>query len=96
MVIRGTTEKLMSRLMEDGSSVDPTFTEDFLLTYRTFLDSPVTIMERLLEWFEEARLRDKVWSGLATNISASNFPNLAVMFVHYSVQGSPTELNSGN
>ena len=50
----------MSRLMEDGSSVDPTFTEDFLLTYRTFLDSPVTIMERLLEWFEEARLRDKV------------------------------------
>ena len=53
----------MSRLMEDGSSVDPTFTEDFLLTYRTFLDSPVTIMERLLEWFEEARLRDKVWLG---------------------------------
>ena len=60
VVIRGTSEKLMSRLMEDGSSVDPTFTEDFLLTYRTFLGSPVTIMERLLEWFEEARLRDKV------------------------------------
>jgi Rap guanine nucleotide exchange factor 2 len=60
VVIRGTIDKLMSRLMEDGSSVDPTFTEDFLLTYRTFLDSPVTIMNRLLEWFDNPRLRDKV------------------------------------
>ena len=34
VVIRGTPDRLMARLMEDGSDVDPTFTEDFLLTYR--------------------------------------------------------------
>lgn len=60
VVIRGTTEKLMSQLMEDNSNVDPTFTEDFLLTYRTFLDSPVEIMSQLLNWFKDPSLRDKV------------------------------------
>ncbi len=33
-VIRGSPEKLMSQLMEENSSVDPTFVEDFLLTHR--------------------------------------------------------------
>ena len=48
VVIRGTAERLMAQLMEDNSGVDPTFTEDFLLTYRTFLESPTRIMEQLL------------------------------------------------
>lgn len=60
VVIRGSCEKLMGQLMEDNSDMDPTFTEDFLLTYRTFLDSPVIIMKQLLKWFEESHLRDKV------------------------------------
>jgi len=61
VAIRGTPEKLMAQLMEDNSAADPTYTEDFLLTYRTFLTSPVTIMERLLTWFDDGNgLRDKV------------------------------------
>ena len=39
--------RLMAQLMEDNSAVDPTYVEDFLLTYRTFLESP-TIMVRIL------------------------------------------------
>ena len=60
VVIRGTADKLMAQLMEDNSNVDPTFVEDFLLTYRTFLDSPVRIMEQLLTWFRDENMRDKV------------------------------------
>ena len=62
VVIRGTAERLMARLMEDNnsSSSDPTFVEDFLLTYRTFLDSPTVIMDQLLRWFGNVSLRDKV------------------------------------
>jgi Rap guanine nucleotide exchange factor 2 len=60
IVIRGTPEKLMTHLMDDNSSTDATFVEDFLLTYRTYLPSPTTVMRRLLEWFREPSLRDKV------------------------------------
>ena len=60
VAIRGTPAKLMAQLMEDNSDADPTFIEDFLLTYRTFLDSPVRIMEQLLIWFKDKQLRDKV------------------------------------
>ena len=34
LVIRGTFQRLMNQLMEDNSDVDPTYIEDFLLTYR--------------------------------------------------------------
>lgn len=60
IVIRGTPQHLMNHLMEDNSSVDPAYTEDFLLTYRTFLASPLVIANQLLDWFKDAQLRDKV------------------------------------
>ncbi|XP_061102417.1 rap guanine nucleotide exchange factor 2-like isoform X2 [Conger conger] len=60
IVIKGTTERLTMHLVEEHSVVDPTFIEDFLLTYRTFLSSPMTVGQRLLEWFSEPSLRDKV------------------------------------
>lgn len=41
--------------------VDPTYIEDFLLTYRTFMSSPLTVGQRLLDWFSDPILRDKVW-----------------------------------
>ena len=47
MVIRGATDKLMEQLMDDNSSTDPTYIEDFLLTYRTLLDSPKIIANQL-------------------------------------------------
>jgi Rap guanine nucleotide exchange factor 2 len=60
IVIRGTPQRLMSHLMEDNSSVDAAYTEDFLLTYRTFLASPTVIANQLLDWFKDPQLRDKV------------------------------------
>ena len=50
----------MQHLVEDHSVVDPTFVEDFLLTYRTFLPSPGDLTEKLMKWFEDPALRAKV------------------------------------
>ncbi|KAG5270244.1 hypothetical protein AALO_G00190420 [Alosa alosa] len=60
IVIKGTTERLTMHLVEEHSVVDPTYIEDFLLTYRTFLSSPMVVGEKLLEWFHDPSLRDKV------------------------------------
>ncbi|XP_076151595.1 rap guanine nucleotide exchange factor 2 isoform X1 [Alosa pseudoharengus] len=60
IVVKGTCERLMQHLVEDHSVVDPTYIEDFLLTYRTFLPRPLSLGHRLLEWFKEPSLRDKV------------------------------------
>ena len=50
----------MGHLVEEHSSVDPTYVEDFLLTYRTFLKSPLEIADHLLEWFNDPKHRDRV------------------------------------
>ncbi|XP_072553968.1 rap guanine nucleotide exchange factor 2-like isoform X3 [Paramormyrops kingsleyae] len=60
IVIKGTAERLTMHLVEEHSVVDPTFIEDFLLTYRTFLSSPMIVGKKLLEWFNDPSLRDKV------------------------------------
>ncbi|XP_063116982.1 rap guanine nucleotide exchange factor 2 isoform X6 [Cavia porcellus] len=60
IVIKGTSERLTMHLVEEHSVVDPTFIEDFLLTYRTFLSSPMEVGKKLLEWFNDPTLRDKV------------------------------------
>ncbi|XP_012922454.1 rap guanine nucleotide exchange factor 2 isoform X3 [Heterocephalus glaber] len=60
IVIKGTSERLTMHLVEEHSVVDPTFIEDFLLTYRTFLSSPMEVGRKLLEWFNDPTLRDKV------------------------------------
>ncbi|XP_058513492.1 rap guanine nucleotide exchange factor 2 isoform X1 [Ochotona princeps] len=60
IVIKGTSERLTMHLVEEHSVVDPTFIEDFLLTYRTFLSSPMEVGRKLLEWFNDPSLRDKV------------------------------------
>uniref|UniRef100_A0A6Q2XV35 Rap guanine nucleotide exchange factor 2 n=1 Tax=Esox lucius TaxID=8010 RepID=A0A6Q2XV35_ESOLU len=60
IVIKGTTERLTMHLVEEHSVVDPTYIEDFLLTYRTFLSSPMVVGNKLLEWFHDPSLRDKV------------------------------------
>lgn len=53
-------------LVEEHSVVDPTYIEDFLLTYRTFLSSPMVVGKRLLEWFHDPSLRDKVHGSRTT------------------------------
>uniref|UniRef100_A0A3B3RK11 Rap guanine nucleotide exchange factor (GEF) 6 n=1 Tax=Paramormyrops kingsleyae TaxID=1676925 RepID=A0A3B3RK11_9TELE len=60
IVIKGTPERLIMHLVEEHSVVDPTYIEDFLLTYRTFLSSPMEVGRKLLEWFNADSLRDKV------------------------------------
>ncbi|XP_076365591.1 rap guanine nucleotide exchange factor 2-like isoform X4 [Tachypleus tridentatus] len=59
IVIRGTPERLMAQLVEENS-LDPSYVEDFLLTQRTFVNSPLTIGSNLLHWFKNHQLRDKV------------------------------------
>uniref|UniRef100_A0A671STL5 Rap guanine nucleotide exchange factor 6-like n=1 Tax=Sinocyclocheilus anshuiensis TaxID=1608454 RepID=A0A671STL5_9TELE len=60
IVIKGTPERLIMHLVEEPSVVDPTYIEDFLLTYRTFLYSPMEVGKKLLEWFKLDSLRDTV------------------------------------
>uniref|UniRef100_A0A3P9B3K6 Rap guanine nucleotide exchange factor 6 n=1 Tax=Maylandia zebra TaxID=106582 RepID=A0A3P9B3K6_9CICH len=60
IVIKGTPERLIMHLVEEPSVVDPTYIEDFLLTYRTFLSSPMEVGKKLLEWFQMDSLRDTV------------------------------------
>uniref|UniRef100_A0A8C7R6N4 Rap guanine nucleotide exchange factor (GEF) 6 n=1 Tax=Oncorhynchus mykiss TaxID=8022 RepID=A0A8C7R6N4_ONCMY len=60
IVIKGTPERLILHLVEEPSVVDPTYIEDFLLTYRTFLSSPMEVGKKLLEWFKVDNLRDTV------------------------------------
>lgn len=57
---QGTPERLIMHLVEEPSVVDPTYIEDFLLTYRTFLSSPMEVGKKLLEWFQMDSLRDTV------------------------------------
>ncbi|XP_004924521.2 rap guanine nucleotide exchange factor 2 [Bombyx mandarina] len=59
VVIRGTPEQLMLQLVEDNSR-DSTYVEDFLLTHRTFIESPLVVAKQLLAWFSEPSVRDKV------------------------------------
>ena len=54
-------------LVEEHSVVDPTYIEDFLLTYRTFLSSPMVVGHKLLEWFHDPSLRDKVHTHTHTH-----------------------------
>jgi len=60
IVIRGLAERLMLQLVEDNSTIDPTYIEDFLLTHRTFVDQSVVVADQLLDWFADTQLRDKV------------------------------------
>uniref|UniRef100_A0A8C8S813 Rap guanine nucleotide exchange factor 6 n=1 Tax=Pelusios castaneus TaxID=367368 RepID=A0A8C8S813_9SAUR len=60
IVIKATPERLIMHLIEEHSIVDPTYIEDFLLTYRTFLSSPLEVGNKLLDWFRVDSLRDKV------------------------------------
>ncbi|KAF6778474.1 hypothetical protein AHF37_01868, partial [Paragonimus kellicotti] len=61
LVTKGTPEKLIEHLVADLSNVDITYPEDFLLTYRTMLDSPRSIVDRLLSWhMHRPNLRPRV------------------------------------
>ncbi|XP_046392008.1 rap guanine nucleotide exchange factor 2 [Ischnura elegans] len=63
IVIRGTPERLMLQLIEENSWIDPTYVEDFLLTHRSFIESPIRVAGQLLEWYElfnDPAVKDRV------------------------------------
>lgn len=64
-------------LVEEPSVVDPTYIEDFLLTYRTFLSNPMEVGKKLLEWFQVDSLRDTV-SLCASGQLSFSFLNVCV------------------
>ncbi len=58
---QGKPERLLHQMVEEHSAVDPTYVDDLLLTYRTFLKTPpVELTALLLQWFGDVKLRDKV------------------------------------
>lgn len=60
-LLQGTPEKLLQGLIDENNSLaDPTYMEDFLLTFRTFLKSSLDVTNRLVSWFNEPALREKV------------------------------------
>jgi len=60
VLLRATPERLVSQLVEDTSSADPNFIEDFLLCHRMFLKSSLEVVTQLLAWFDRPDLRDRV------------------------------------
>lgn len=58
-------------LVEEPSVVDPTYIEDFLLTYRTFISNPMEVGKKLLEWFQVDSLRDTVRRRKKSLLSAT-------------------------
>ncbi|XP_017778513.1 PREDICTED: rap guanine nucleotide exchange factor 2 isoform X3 [Nicrophorus vespilloides] len=60
VVIRATPDQLMQQLIEDNGLTDPTYVEDFLLTHRTFIKSPLHVAGQLLDWFKNMEIRDRV------------------------------------
>jgi len=60
VVIRGMPDRLLDHLMEDHSTIDPTYVEDYLLTYVIFKNKPLELAAKLLKWFDRGQLKDKV------------------------------------
>lgn len=60
VVIKGTPERLLDHLMEDHSVIDPTYVEDFLLTYVVFFNKAHDLIKKLIKWFDRPQLQGKV------------------------------------
>uniref|UniRef100_A0A914CBY5 Rap guanine nucleotide exchange factor n=1 Tax=Acrobeloides nanus TaxID=290746 RepID=A0A914CBY5_9BILA len=61
ILIKAKPEKLVQHLIDDiDTSIDAHYVEDFLLMYRVFIFEPSTIFQRLIDWFNDPNLRDRV------------------------------------
>ncbi|KAL5249349.1 hypothetical protein ACHWQZ_G018268 [Mnemiopsis leidyi] len=61
---------LIEHLRENHKSVDPDYTEDFLLTYRVFLPEVEQLTSSLLHWFKDSSYRYKILSIVTSWVSA--------------------------
>ena len=57
---QGMPDRLLDHLMEDHSTIDPTYVEDYLLTYVIFNFKPHELASKLVKWFDREQLKDKV------------------------------------
>jgi len=57
---QGTAEKLVQHLVLHSPAADPTYVDDFLLTYRTFLKSTSDVIDQLMAWIDDPAYADKV------------------------------------
>lgn len=76
-VLQAKSDRLVGHLVEDHSAIDPSYVEDFLLTYKTFLDKPRDICGQLLNWFTDIALRDKVKFSLDFTVGSNFCTNVA-------------------
>uniref|UniRef100_A0A914ZP81 Rap guanine nucleotide exchange factor 2 n=2 Tax=Parascaris univalens TaxID=6257 RepID=A0A914ZP81_PARUN len=61
VLIKANKEKLIEHLIDErDTAVDAHYADDFLLMYRVFITDPTMIFEKLVHWFAEATLRDRV------------------------------------
>jgi hypothetical protein len=58
--LKATADKLVQHLISHSPAADPTYIDDFLLTYMTFLRSPADIASNISSWFEDPIMREKV------------------------------------
>lgn len=74
IVLRATPEKLIERLVYDEASslVDPTYIQDFLLTYRVFIDTPNEIASKLYAWFQHPALPSPCTSTSSMSTSTTS------------------------
>ncbi|CAF3043862.1 unnamed protein product [Rotaria sp. Silwood2] len=56
IIIKATTEKLLDSLVDELQLVnDPNYVQDFFLTHRTFIDNPIIVTNKLLEYFDQCK-----------------------------------------
>lgn len=63
LITKALPERLIQNLVIDDAEniADTYFLQDFLLMYRVFIQEPISIVQKLLNWFDEdVRFRDKV------------------------------------
>ena len=73
---QGMPDRLLDHLMEDHSTIDPTYVEDYLLTYVIFKNKAHELVGKLLKWFDRGQLKDKVVYNLFLCLVSWNFPLL--------------------
>ncbi|XP_035779151.1 rap guanine nucleotide exchange factor 2-like isoform X2 [Anopheles albimanus] len=97
VVIRGTVERLLHQLVEDTTQTDQNYVEDFLLTCRTFISSPIDISKQLLKWFNvdsgggPGGTGNEIVDGASnTGVSGDFVDGAAASIAHHVSMGPPS------
>jgi len=85
MCCQGAAEKLVQHLVLHNPTADPSFVDDFLLTYRTFVKSSSDITSQLLTWFEDQTYTDKVRVTLKQTHSSHTRANIYYGLSNYNL-----------